>query len=477
MRKVVISIGLALIAALLVANSCWAQINFKPYVKNGIGWPTCVNIADMNNDGLNDVIMGWYYGCEISMFYQKQDGQLDRDHNIYHYNLKLRDFQHLSAMDTKDINNDNLPDIVIATRDSIIIFINDNGTPILDTLLHCSATGIKIEDLNNDGLMDIAARDSRVPKSFITVFYQNTNKTFAPISYPVHNYAGSQIEIGDVTNDGLNDVICLGDQSIIILEQLTTGYLDAPTYSDSYNHTDDYPGGIAVGKVGNDEAIVASCDGNVAVWKQTIDSTILYDAYEGSGPIALADIDGDKKNEIIVAQGGELHQGGELPISIYPNPEDSSNYITFPVPYGDYNRQGLAIGDINNDGLNDIVLADHTNGMIILYNDSEPVVNPDDTTEIPIIDTISTTVENDNIINTTIFPNPTTDKLNIKFSAMAEDINIEIFSETGQKMFDQKFNFVEDVIINVDNFNSGLYFIKIRNNNNNSEKTSTFIKI
>src|SRR5437899_6769567 len=49
------------------------------------------------------------------------------------------------------------------------------------------------------------------------------------------------------------------------------------------------------------------------------------------------------------------------------NPED-----LFPIPSADSNPHGVAIGDINSDGLPDIVIADYNRGLVVLYNTSPP---------------------------------------------------------------------------------------------------------
>jgi hypothetical protein len=39
-----------------------------------------------------------------------------------------------------------------------------------------------------------------------------------------------------------------------------------------------------------------------------------------------------------------------------------------PIPYSSYSPHGLAIGDINSDGMPDAVIADSTHGLVVLTN-------------------------------------------------------------------------------------------------------------
>ena len=94
---------------------------------------------------------------------------------------------------------------------------------------------------------------------------------------------------------------------------------------------------------------------------------IPYYAYDCPEPIEIADIDKDGRKDVIVVHGGWLKLGVYL-----QNLSGSLNFERlFYIPYAShYSPQGLAIGDVNNDGYDDVVIADYNNGVIILYNQS-----------------------------------------------------------------------------------------------------------
>ena len=60
----------------------------------------------------------------------------------------------------------------------------------------------------------------------------------------------------------------------------------------------------------------------------------------------------------------------------------------------------------------------------------------------------------------TVFPNPTTGILN--FKEVLQNEKIEIFSLTGQKIFYRKVNNINSIKLNL---NSGIYLLKVSNNN------------
>ena len=78
--------------------------------------------------------------------------------------------------------------------------------------------------------------------------------------------------------------------------------------------------------------------------------------------------------------------------------------------------------------------------------------------------TLNTLSTNDyNTIETlNVFPNPTIDKLTIEFSTTSEDA-IEIYNTLGQLVI--KLPAAKKQQIDVSNLTSGLYFIKLENDN------------
>jgi len=81
------------------------------------------------------------------------------------------------------------------------------------------------------------------------------------------------------------------------------------------------------------------------------------------------------------------------------------------------------------------------------------------------IDYISEISENNNFI---IYPNPAKDYINIKFSDNSEK-EISIISQTGQIIF-KKECFETETKIKINNFNSGIYFIIVEENNKISKQ-------
>ena len=74
----------------------------------------------------------------------------------------------------------------------------------------------------------------------------------------------------------------------------------------------------------------------------------------------------------------------------------------------------------------------------------------------------------------TVFPNPCSENITISLNTVFTDFGIEIFSIMGENMF-EKSSISNDEVIDVSNFQTGLYFIKVLTKDN-QKLTQIFIK-
>jgi len=128
------------------------------------------------------------------------------------------------------------------------------------------------------------------------------------------------ISVGDVTGDGLNDLVAYsGGIGICVLSQNNLSSLNSPT---------------------------------------------CYPTANGTGAIAVADINGDGRNDVVLVHDGWMEPG------IYYQAADGTLLpeTPYPIPYGVDSPQSLAIGDINNDGKDDIVTLDRYKGRVVIYD-------------------------------------------------------------------------------------------------------------
>jgi hypothetical protein len=350
---------------------------FQPYVAIPTGsWPEAVAIGDVNGDGLNDVVMVTSYYFDpandsmLHVWIQNPDGTLAP-------RVKYPIGGRPQSVAIGDVNGDGLKDVVVANGSGIGVF-TQNADGMLNPMVFYPTNDsfkVRVADLNNDGRLDIVSIGWGTNTA--KVFTQNADGSLAqPVTYSVPHGGYDDLEVGDVNNDGLTDVIVMSGQlyatpNISILYQKPDGTLgDLTSLSVG---PQELTQGIGVGDVNGDglNDIVASYGGNrpfIASFLQNasggMEPPMRYPSYDIPEPVRVADVNGDGRLDVVVAHGGWNALGAYL-----QQPDGTlAPEELYPIPYASrYNSHGIAVGDINGDGANDVVIADYNNGLVILY--------------------------------------------------------------------------------------------------------------
>ncbi len=358
---------------------------FKPYTAFSTGsWPEAVAIGDVTNDGRNDVVLTTSYYFDqahdfhLFVFAQDPSGHLT---SAVTYTATGTYSNPPKTVSIGDINNDGKNEVVVGNSGkNIEIFVQDGsgGFVTIATYPTVNSDKIKIADLNHDGRMDVVGIGWGT--NTVDVFLQNSGGTLdAPVTYNVTHGGYDDLEVGDVNNDGLMDIIVMSgqlyaDPNIAVLIQKSDGTFNPPVYYSVGGNI--LTSGVAVGDVTGDslQDIVVSYGGNrpssyIGVFSQnnfgTLNSVTSYSSYDIPEPVEIADMNNDGRKDVIVAHGGWMTLGVYLQ-SANGKLQPEENY---PIPYASsYNPHGLAVGDINSDGLNDVVIADYNNGLVVLYH-------------------------------------------------------------------------------------------------------------
>lgn len=356
---------------------------FYDYVAYATGsWPESVAIGDVNGDGLNDIVLSTSYyfdtpnDYKIHVFLQAADGTL-QSRVIY-------DAGNGKSVDIGDVNGDGLKDVVVSGNVSFgVLYQNTSGT--LDAMTTYAATNdilrVRIGDFNNDNLMDVATiawgSTTDATTQVVDVYLQQAAGTLGSAnSYSVVHAGYDDLKVGDLNNDGLTDLVVMSGQGLVdnfgVLLQNNTGTMDGAVY---YNlGTTDLTHGIAIGDVNGDsfQDVVVTYGGNspsanIGIFLQntsnTLDPVSSLSSYDIPEPVVIADVTQDGRADVIVAHGGWNEVG------VYVQGSDGllqAEQLS-AIPYAShYNPHGLAVGDINNDGKNDVVIADYNNGLVVL---------------------------------------------------------------------------------------------------------------
>jgi len=362
---------------LLFANQLCAAL-FKNYITYPTGsWPEAVAIGDLNGDGRKDVAMttSFYFNTNdnsLLIFFQNASGAFD---NPVRYAAGASAYSVAIA----DFNGDGQNDIAVGKKTAGIRVFTQSPTGVFTNFTDYAtsyANWICSADFNNDGRADLAGIGFSGSKA--ALFTQTTNGTLSFVTNYDAGYSGyNDIEAGDVNNDGLMDIVVMNGQSyavpnVSVLLQTSNGFAPAIIYDLGAN---ELTAGVGVGDVNGDDRndIVVSYGGNrpaskIAIFQLASGGILTnrFDSYDVPQPIVVADMDLDGRADIVT-----LH-GGWQALGVYRQNALGSlepEQLFQPIPYASsYNPHGLAIGDVNSDGMPDAVIADYNNGLIVLTN-------------------------------------------------------------------------------------------------------------
>ncbi len=218
--------------------------------------------------------------------------------------------ENTESVDSADLNGDGLVDLVVTAGSNLYIYMQSlNGNleaPIALPLSNSRPESLKIDDINNDGRQDILVSCYNVG---IDLFIQTEGFEFSP-SFLATDLSVA-VDTGDFNNDGLTDIVNIGwgQKEVSIYYQSESGE-----------------------------------------FSQFVMSPVNYSGYND---IVVADMNGDSLDDIVTMNG-----------QTYAVPNFNIIYQTEagllePVYYDlgeDDNSNGIGVGDINSDGLMDVVL-------------------------------------------------------------------------------------------------------------------------
>jgi hypothetical protein len=170
-----------------------------------------IEVADLNGDGLNDLAMFGMY--TISIYFQNSDGSLGPEHIMETDNRSWAGKGHIA-----DMNNDGKNDIVIQDGALILAVYKQVSNGVFSTtpdlyIVQTSYFNIfytfALGDLNGDGLTDIVTLDPG-NGGYINIFYQNSQGLLDNAVLVKTDHIPTSVKVADVTGDGLNDIVCGG---------------------------------------------------------------------------------------------------------------------------------------------------------------------------------------------------------------------------------------------------------------------------
>jgi uncharacterized protein (TIGR03437 family) len=285
-------------------------------------FPTSLIVTDFNNDGKPDIVVGTGTPDVIAPDFGsgKLAVLLGNGDGTFQGTRLLTAGAQPDAVATGDFNGDGKADFVTANKSSgdISVFLGQGNGTFQALTANKISTGqllhVATADLNGDGKADLVTIGDRVGISL-----GKGDGTFQPATFLTAGTNSQMSAIGDLNGDGRPDVVV----------------------ANSGGDLNTNPGNLSI--------FLSSGGGNFQAARTVA---------AGSHPntVAIVDINGDGKPDLIVSNGGSIVDKDGGGIEVLLGNGDGTFKAPVLYPAGFYPRS-LTVGDVNLDGKPDIVAA------------------------------------------------------------------------------------------------------------------------
>ena len=406
---------------------------------------SAVEIADLDNDGLNDII-----SANSGLVWNKNLGNNEFSSQILIGN-KIEDYY--IDIDLMDLDADGLLDIVATHYYGIDIYKNNsNGDFQLMHSVDVPNRPLETElgDINSDGSIDIVFSIRNGDDKLATVIHQG-NFIFQGIDYVFDNlityFKPNEIKLADMDNDNDIDIITSSAEysRVQMLENEGSGNF---TFSELQNISTDPIELIDFDNDGDLDIITSGSRNHgydimhlIINDNGTFNNKSVIDL-QYSECFSIGDINNDGFMDIV---GASIDYPYEERLFCYLGNGTSSNWNKFLIEdvqdFLSNSTKDTAVGDINNDGLIDIAITDFIRGYMKYFSNNS-TLNIND-------------FFNNNKFTFKIFPNPSNEI--ISWDENLEINTILVYDIHGKIILKEKIN---DNSLLINNLSNGVYFLR-----------------
>jgi hypothetical protein len=296
------------------------------------------------------------------------------------------------AVKTADINNDGLLDLIVAGNTFNVIYVFKNTSTLgnisftspISFGVGSSPRKLTTGDIDNDGKIDIIS--SNQGDNSISILRNTTAGAVITFSSKV-DFATSNspegVTVGDLDDDGKIDILvaCSSSSAVSLLKNVSTiGNINLNPKID-YT-TGSFPWEVVVADINNDgklDIITSNTSPNtVSIFKNTSTTSlsfanhIQFETTSSPRGLAVHDLDTDGKPDIVTVNNFSSSQACVLKNTSTTSNITFNTFTSYPIGGG---CVGVAVADFNSDGLADIMSANsvNNNGSLSFLKNQLPI--------------------------------------------------------------------------------------------------------
>ena len=349
-------------------------------------------VADLDGNGLDDVAVASTYIAGPPPHPGYVEVYLQTSAGVFGAPVRYPVAADPWGMSAGDIDGDGLLDLVVATPSTVVpqinVTTNTGGVSILRQdhtnqghfldsqwiFTGGAATDAAIAKLDQDSLADLVVADGVLANGRAMLYLQNPALPgeFQPPSYLLSGSGkGSEdLAVADVNGDSLDDIVLAAYDSVVVFYQLPGGGFSSPAILAAGLR----PDGVAVEDLdGNGLAdIIVANAGNapeggsggasVTILSQTGLGVFVptnIPVADGARRLAVGDLNGDTYPDIAVVSlvYQDIYTPSQVSVLLQSN-ANRGHFTVAGVYNGTLSGNFIAIGDVNGDNRNDIILND-----------------------------------------------------------------------------------------------------------------------
>jgi uncharacterized repeat protein (TIGR01451 family) len=349
---------------------------FHPFVTYYPGnSPANVATGDVTGDGLPDVVLTTTYDFDdatdwsLWVYPQQADGTLGSPTQV----KTNGGYYSRMVVAMADLDEDGDLDVAVTTTAGVEFYEQDAGTLRYTwTAAGPEAHDLELADVSGDGLADLVVNT----EDGVEVWWQiQGDFMWAPSGRVLTTSKwDTEVEVADVTGDDLPDIVTAAGSTISVFPQNDDhSFAEPVSYASGGLDVWTIINGLAVGDTDGDGLadVHVGVGGNrpnswvVTRYQQpdgSLSEPFRRQSHDSPGPLAVADVTGDGFGDLVVAHGG-FNDLGVFDSTPGTNLAEQLYELRIPNTVA---TGGLAVEDIDNDGLLDVLVGDSINGLNVL---------------------------------------------------------------------------------------------------------------